>query len=108
MEELGLLTGTGAAASVLVLNLEERLLGSYHGFAEALRTAGIAAEVFPEKKKLALQFAYAEKKGIPLALVCGEEEEKAGVVNLKDLRSRKTYDRLSLSDATRKAAELLQ
>ena len=31
------------------------------------RAAGMAAEVFPEKKKLAVQFAYAEKKGIPLA-----------------------------------------
>jgi histidyl-tRNA synthetase len=108
MEELGLLTGPGTAASVLVLNLEERLLGSYHRFAEALRSAGVAAEVFPEKKKLAVQFAYAEKKGIPLALVCGEEEEKSGVVNLKDLRSRQTYDRLSLADAIEKASALLR
>jgi histidyl-tRNA synthetase len=108
MEELGLLTRPETAASVLILNLEERLLGTYHRFAEALRTAGVAAEVFPEKKKLALQFAYAEKKGIPLALVCGEEEEKAGVVNLKDLRSRQTYDRLSPAAATEKAAALLR
>jgi histidyl-tRNA synthetase len=68
----------------------------------------VAAEVFPEKKKLAVQFAYAEKKGIPLALVCGEEEEKNGVVNLKDLRSRQTYDRLSLADAIEKASALLR
>jgi len=108
MEELGLVTGPGAAASVLVLNLEERLLGSYHRFAHALRSAGVAAEVFPEKKKLAVQFAYAEKKGIPLALVCGEEEEKTGVVNLKDLRSRQSYDRLSLPDAIEKASALLR
>lgn len=108
MEELRLLAGGGSASSVLVLYLEEHLLGSYHRFAETLRSAGVAAEVFPEKKKLAVQFAYAEKKGIPLALVCGEEEEKAGVVNLKDLRARQTYDALSLADATEKARELLR
>jgi histidyl-tRNA synthetase len=108
MEELRLLGGGGSASSVLVLNLEERLLGTYHRFAEKLRSTGVATEVFPEKKKLAVQFAYAEKKGIPLALVCGEEEEKSGVVNLKDLRARQSYDALSLADAIEKAKELLR
>jgi histidyl-tRNA synthetase len=108
MEELGLVTGTGTSASVLVLNLEEHLLGRYHRFAEAFRSAGVPAEVFPEKKKLAVQFSYAEKKGITLALVCGGEEEKSGVVSLKDLRSRQTYDRLSLADAIEKASALLR
>jgi histidyl-tRNA synthetase len=108
LEELGLLSKGIAAPSVLVLCLEERLLGSYHRFAAAIREADLAAEVYPEKKKLALQFAYAERRGIPLALVCGEEEEIAGVVSLKDLRSRQGYDRLSLAAAIEKAKELLR
>jgi histidyl-tRNA synthetase len=71
MEELGLLAVGGSPSSVLVLCLEESLLGTYHHLADLCRASGVAAEVYPEKKKLAVQFAYAEKKGIPLALVCG-------------------------------------
>jgi histidyl-tRNA synthetase len=107
-EELGL-TGAGPAqGSVLVLFLEDRLLGRYHEIAQALRGAGIAAEVYPEKKKLAVQFAYAEKKGIPLAVVCGEEEAAAGVATLKDLRSRESFEGLKPADLTGKARELLR
>ena len=108
MEELGLLEKGGSPSALLILCLEEGLLGTYHRLAESYRAAGIAAEVYPEKKKLAAQFAYAEKKGIPLALVCGEDEVKDGVVGLKDLRSRQSFDRLTPEAAKEKAAELLR
>ncbi|MGA2481394.1 MAG: histidine--tRNA ligase [Spirochaetia bacterium] len=108
MEELGLLEKGGSPSSLLILCLEESLLGTYHRLAESYRAAGIAAEVYPEKKKLAVQFAYAEKKGIPLALVCGEDEVRDGVVGLKDLRSRQSYDKLTAAAAREKAAELLR
>ena len=108
MEELGISGGSTAGPAVLVLFLEESLIGRYHTFAQSLRDAGLAAEVYPEKKKLAVQFAYAEKRGIPLALVCGPDEAAAGTVALKDLRSRESYDGLTLGEATRKATALLQ
>jgi histidyl-tRNA synthetase len=108
MEELGLLQKGGSPSSVLVLCLEEGLLGTYHRLAGELRAAGIAAEVYPEKKKLAVQFAFAEKKGIPLALVCGEDEASDGVVSLKDLRTRQSWERLTPAAARDKAAELLR
>ena len=108
MEELNLGGGGAGAPAVLVLFLEETLLGRYHGFAQALRAAGLAAEVYPEKKKLAVQFAYAEKRGTPLALVYGADEAAAGTVGLKDLRSRESYDGLSLPEAAAKARELLR
>ena len=108
MEELGLRGGSGSAPSVLVLFLEEGLLAKYHSYAESLRAAGLAAEVYPEKKKLAVQFAYAEKRGIPLALVCGADEAASGTVGLKDLRTRESYDQLSLPQATEKAIALLR
>jgi histidyl-tRNA synthetase len=91
-----------------VLCLEENLLGAYHKLAESLRVVGLSAEVFPEKKKLAVQFGYAEKKGIPLAIVWGEDEEKAGLVGLKDLRTRQNYDKLTREQAIEKAKELLR
>jgi histidyl-tRNA synthetase len=108
MEDLGLTGSTSAQASVLVLFLEDPLLGRYHEFARALRGAGITAEVYPDKKKLAVQFAYAEKKGIPLAVVCGEQEAAAGVVTLKDLRSRESFEGLNPADLPGKARELLR
>ena len=71
------LPGPGCGA-VLVVLLDEGLLGGYQRIAAAFRAAGIPAEVYPEKKKLAVQFAWAEKKGIPLAVLFGEEESGAG------------------------------
>lgn len=108
MEELGLAGAPPARASVLVLFLEDALLGRYHEIAQALRAAGITAEVYPEKKKLAAQFAYAEKKGISLAVVCGEQEAAAGVVTLKDLRSRESHEGLKPGELPGKARELLR
>jgi histidyl-tRNA synthetase len=64
-----------------VLDIEESLSPSYHKIARALRAAGIAAEVFPEKRKLAQQFAYAERKGIGLAVIIGTDEAKREKLN---------------------------
>jgi histidyl-tRNA synthetase len=108
MEELGLAGEATAHASVLVLFLEDALLAKYHQIARDLRGSGITAEVFPEKKKLAVQFAYAEKKGIPLAVVCGEQEAAAGTATLKDLRSRESFEGLAPADLSGKARELLR
>ncbi len=108
MEELGIHGGSRSVPSVLVLFLEEDLLGRYHSFAQAIREAGLAAEVYPEKKKLAVQFSYAEKRGVPLALVCGAEEAASGTVALKDLRTRESHDGLKLPEAIEKARALLR
>jgi len=108
MEELGLAGGSSARASVLVLFLDDSLIGAYHEIAQGLRASGVAAEVYPEKKKLAQQFAYAEKKGIPLAVVCGEQESASGTVTLKDLRSRESYEGLRTADLPGRARELLR
>jgi histidyl-tRNA synthetase len=108
MEELGEAGQATAGPSVLVLMLEEGLLAEYHRIAFAFRDAGIPAEVYPESRKLAVQFAYAEKRGIPLAVIAGGDERAKGVVNLKDLRSRESFDGLSLEDATARASALLR
>ncbi len=108
IEELGLEASATSAPSLLIACLAERLVGDYHKKAEAFREAGIPAEVYPEQKKLAVQFTYAEKRGIPLALVIGEKESGEGIVGLKDLRSRQSYDGLTLETAIGKAKELLR
>jgi histidyl-tRNA synthetase len=108
MEELRITGGPSAPTSVLVLFLEEALLGTYHRVAAWLRSAGFAAEVYPEKKKLAHQFSYAEKRGIALAVVIGEAEAAAGTATLKDLRTRESFEGLNPTRLSEKASELLR
>lgn len=55
--------------------------------ATLLRQAGLTAEVYPEESRLKKQFEYADRKGIPVAVVPGEDEWNSGAVTLKDLRS---------------------
>ena len=55
--------------------------------AAALRAAGVRTQVYTEKKKVKAKFAYADKLAIPYAVVVGSDEEAAGTVGLKDLRS---------------------
>ncbi len=88
--------------------LDDRLLGGCQRIAAAFREAGIPAEVYPEKKKLAVQFAWAEKKGIPLALLFGEEESSANLVGLKDLRTRESVAGLTVAAAIERAKALLR
>jgi histidyl-tRNA synthetase len=95
------------SVSVLILCVDEELVGYYHTLAEAFRKAGFSAEVYPEKKKLATQFGFAEKKGIPLGVIAGGDERARNVINLRDLRRRESYEDLSLEDAVARAGELL-
>ena len=53
--------------------------------------SGLIKIIYPDKKKLAQQLLYAEKKNIPFALICGDEEKSQGVVAIKNLKTRKSY-----------------
>ncbi|RMG80994.1 MAG: histidine--tRNA ligase, partial [Chloroflexi bacterium] len=53
--------------------------------ATALREAGIYTEIYMGNKNLGKQFAYADKKGIPLVAVLGPDEVAQGQVRLKRL-----------------------
>jgi histidyl-tRNA synthetase len=108
MEELGIAAGGASPPPVLILCLDDGLLPSYHRFAAAFRAAGIPAEVYPEKRKLTLQFSYAEKRGVRFVLIHGGEEAAQGTVTLKELASRESFEGLSLESAIGKARELLR
>ncbi|MBL7964200.1 MAG: histidine--tRNA ligase [Flavobacteriales bacterium] len=78
------------------LRSSTRLLFANFGEAEALqclklvravREAGIAAELYPDKAKMARQFKYADDKDIPFVAIVGENELKQGIVTLKDMKS---------------------
>ncbi len=107
LDELGRLEKPASTTDILVMMLDENLLARYHRHAYTLRAGGLAAEVYPEPKKLTAQFKYAESKDIPLALIVGGDEAEAGTVTLKDLRSRESYDGFSIDQALDKAKSLL-
>ncbi len=52
-----------------------------------LRSAGIAAELYPEDAKLKKQFTYAEKKGIPNLVFYGDREIADKMITIKNLNS---------------------
>jgi histidyl-tRNA synthetase len=107
LEELGRVSEDAASADIAVFCLDEGLMGYYHGLAEAFRGRGFRCEVFFEKKKISQQFRLAEKKLIPLALICGEEEQRRGTVSLRNMKDRTTLEGLNMEEAFEKAKHLL-
>lgn len=99
LDELG---GTAAAPDaplkVLVLMQDPTLAAHYYRLAARLRSDGLYCEVYPEGKKLATQFAYAEKKGIPVGVICGHEEESRDRINVRDLRTRENFNDLTIDE----------
>jgi histidyl-tRNA synthetase len=92
LAELGATAGTPATVHALVLCVDDGLEAHYHALAAALRREGLSAEVYPERVKLPRQFQFAEKKGIPFAIICGGNEKGRSVVSIKDLKSRASRD----------------
>ncbi|MFW5745469.1 MAG: His/Gly/Thr/Pro-type tRNA ligase C-terminal domain-containing protein, partial [Spirochaetota bacterium] len=99
LEELGVTTASTGAADAIVLCMDEKLSAHYHAIADRLRAAGLRVDVYPESRKLGQQFAFAEKKGIPVAVLCGEQEYATGAVNVRELATRENTDGISLDEA---------
>jgi histidyl-tRNA synthetase len=59
-----------------------------------LRSAGIAAELYPSAAKLKKQMNYADNKQIPFVVLIGTDEIQSGQLTLKDM---KTGDQIKLS-----------
>lgn len=51
----------------------------------AVRKAGINAEIFPDKSKMAKQMTWANNKKIPFVAIVGESEMAQGKINLKNM-----------------------
>lgn len=75
------------SARVLFANMGAKETAYILTLAGALRSEGIAVEVYPDSSKLKKQFDYAERKGIGFISINGEDEMDKGVVNIKNLKS---------------------
>ncbi|HEX3477374.1 MAG TPA: histidine--tRNA ligase [Kofleriaceae bacterium] len=86
--ELGLIDAARTAvADVLVLAVDPALAAECARIAAELRAAGLNVEVYGGDDKLGKQLKYADRSGIPLAVLYGSRERDAGLVKLKDLRA---------------------
>ena len=88
LNEQGLLSDEliTAPCDALVLPMMEEL-GFAVAAATVLRGAGIRTQLYGEKKKFKAKMAYADKIGVPFAVLIGEDEMSEGVLSVKDMRS---------------------
>jgi histidyl-tRNA synthetase len=88
MTELGLGPKARTVSEVFITVFGAELTGPSLALARELRAAGLKVETALEPHdRLSKQFKYADRKGIPFALVLGPDELARGEVVVKDLRS---------------------
>ena len=86
LEELGLFPDTVTEATkVLFINFGEKEALYAMKAVSKLRHAGIKAEMYPDAAKLGKQFQHADKRGIPFAVMAGDQEMAGNRFTLKDL-----------------------
>lgn len=88
-----------ATAKVIVTTMDRERLPDYLKMAREIRQAGIPAEVYAgDTKNLTKQIKYADKIGIPIAVIAGSKEFEQGEVTVKNLemgrlKAARTEDR---------------
>ncbi|MDC1142649.1 histidine--tRNA ligase [Planctomycetota bacterium] len=87
LEELDLLPATRASATALVTVFGDETLEYSLKVTRKLRDSGVNTELYLNKGKLAKQMKYASRKGIPLVIIAGTEEEKQGIVTLREMET---------------------
>ena len=108
MEELGMGPQHATVAEAFVTLFSPEMADEALRLAAELRAAGAKVETaLDPTEKLGRQFRYADRRGIPFALVLGPDDLARGEVVLKDLRSgeQRTVPRTLAAAALREAAE---
>ncbi|HEX8562601.1 MAG TPA: histidine--tRNA ligase [Flavobacterium sp.] len=86
IDQLGLFPETITATSrALFINYGESETRYAMKAISFLRDAGINVELYPDHIKIPKQFAYADKRGIPFAVIAGDTEMAAGKYAVKNL-----------------------
>ena len=71
---------------VIVCVMDEKYLNNYYKILETLRKNNINSEIFLDSKKnLGKQLTQANKRRLPVAIICGENEFKDNKITLKNL-----------------------
>ena len=88
LQEQGMLSDeiVTAPCDALVLPMSEDV-GYAVSACTVLRAAGVRTQLYGEQRKFKAKMAYADKIGVPFAVLIGEDEIAAGVVSVKDMTS---------------------
>ena len=88
LDEQGLLNPAlpSAPADALVLPMTESAAPAI-ALAEMLRSAGLRVQLYGEQKKFKQKMAYANKLGVPFAVLLGEDEIAEGVCSVKNMQT---------------------
>jgi len=87
-----------SSTKVLATVFQPELLDDTIDLVNSLRKSGINTELYPdENSKIEKQLKYADKKGIPFAIIVGPEETERGKYVLKNLEER-TQQELSFEE----------
>ena len=74
-----------APAEAVVIPMDGECMAFAVETATALREAGVRTQVYFEDRKFKQKIAYADKAGIPYALIIGGDEAARGVASVKDM-----------------------
>ena len=87
LDEQGLINPElpSAPADVLVLPMGDN--GAAIALAEELRKFGLRVQLYAEQKKFKQKMAYADKLGVPFAVLLGEDEIAEGKCSVKNMRT---------------------
>ena len=92
LHQIGVIKASESTVAVLVTLLDQEGLGQNLKLATALREAGINTETVLEPARLGGQLKYADRSGIRLAVICGENERSAGSVAIRDLAAKQQVE----------------
>ena len=93
---------------VLVCVMDQKYLKNYYEIVDLLRDNNINAEIFLDSKKnLGKQLTLANKRELPVAIICGENEFNDNTVTIKNLKgvkgeNNKTIPKADLIDEVKK------
>ncbi len=89
LSSLGLLPQVPHSTQILITQMDASLAGAYLSLATDLRNVGFTVENYLEPAKLDKQLKYANKSGVPIAILLGETEAANGTVLVKELAYKK-------------------
>ena len=95
-----------APAEAVVIPMDSGCMAFAAETATVLRQAGVRTQVYFEDRKFKQKLSYADKAGIPFALIIGENEAALRVAAVKDLAAG-TQETLSPEDAAAKISAAL-
>jgi histidyl-tRNA synthetase len=77
---------TDEVGPVVVTVMDKDRQGDYWRMVQALRNAGVRAEMYVGTSNMGKQMKYADKRGAPLVIIQGGDEKARSEIQIKDLR----------------------